>query len=960
LKLFLSAFKLAFLPASVDYQPRSKPMVTLLSPIWLVLVIPLLAGWWLWKPSSRLLHYARLATLLLILLALCGLAVRLPSRAGTVVIVADRSLSMPANSDAAEREAIELVQRAMSSNDRLAVVSFGQTAAIERSPQTGAFAGFTNQISPDASNLNEAVEKALALIPQSSPGKILVISDGRWTGKEPASAAARAASRGIAIDFRSLQRSTANDLAIAQIDAPVTVTPGEAFMITAWVKSPVSQDVNFEMRRSGQILAAGKTNVIAGLNRLTFRDLAEAPGAQSYAIKITGSNADDPIPENNIAKVLVGVQGPKPLLLVTSSDNSGLARLLTSGGLKLKTSKPEDCDWSLDALAQFSGVVIENVQADKITARGMEAISAWVTETGAGLMMTGGKHAYGPGGYFKSPLEAVMPVSMELRQEHRKLALAIVVAMDRSGSMAAPVSGNRTKMDLANLAAVQVLDLLAANDEFGVVAVDSSSHIIADLKPLEGQAAKVRSDILRVDSGGGGIFIFEALSTSAEMLLRAKAGTRHIILFADAADSEEPGKYIELLQQCEQAGITVSVIGLGKPTDSDADLLRDIAKRGNGQIYFTESAEELPRLFAQDTIIVARSTFLEATTPIQTTGGLVTLAGKQFTNLPSIGGYNLCYLRPKANLAAITTDEYNAPVVAAWQAGSGRVLTYTGEADGDYTGAIAGWKDAGQFFTSLARWTAGDAANLPGNMLVTQEVKNGVSVIRLHLDPDRDELAQRAAGSEALSELPKVTTLRGTIGSKPVSEKSEMRWADADTLEVSIPLNGRETALSTIEIPGASPLSLAPVTLPYSPEFKPVDADEGQIALARLAQATGGKERLELSGVWKDLPRQPRLIELAPWLLMLAIALLLAEVLERHTGLISARLLPVLQTGLRREGKASPQPVAASSIKPPVDSDSSQPTKESSAAETDKLAEPARILGALKQARDKAEERIKR
>src|SRR4029434_9317172 len=100
---------------------------------------------------------------------------------------------------------------------------------------------------------------------------------------------------------------------------------------------------------------------------------------------------------------------------------------------------------------------------------------------------------------------------------------------------------------------------------------------------------------LKIDSGGGGIFIFEALSTSAEMLLKAKAGTRHIILFADAADSEEPGKYRELLAQCQEEGITVSVIGLVKPTDVDADLLRDIVKRGNGQIFFTESAEELPR-----------------------------------------------------------------------------------------------------------------------------------------------------------------------------------------------------------------------------------------------------------------------------------------------------------------------------------------------------------------------------
>ncbi|HMV82676.1 MAG TPA: VWA domain-containing protein [Blastocatellia bacterium] len=921
-------------------------MVTLLHPIWLALAIPLLVAWWVWKPSSKFVRHARLATLLLILPALCGLAVKLPSRAGTVVIVADRSLSMPANAEAAERETIELIQRAMSSDDRLAVVSFGQTAAIERSPQTGAFAGFANQISPDASNLSDAIEKALALIPSGSPGKILVISDGHWTGKEPAGTAARAASRGIAIDYRALQRSTANDLAIAQIDAPVTVTPGEGFMITAWVKSPVAQEINYELRRGGQTLAAGKTQVSAGLNRLTFRDLAESPGAQNYNLKISAAG-NDPIPENNSAKILVGVLGPRPLLVVSSSESSGLARLLADGGLKLKVSKPEDCEWTLEWLAQYSGVLIENVQAEKITTRGMEALTAWVTETGAGLMMTGGKHAYGPGGYFKSPLEAVLPVSMELRQEHRKLSLAIVVAMDRSGSMAVPVGGGRTKMDLANLAAVQVLDLLSPNDEFGVVAVDSSSHIIADLKPIENNASRIRNDVLKVDSGGGGIFIFEALGTSAEMLLKAKAGTRHIILFADAADSEEPGSYRELLKQCEQAGITVSVIGLGKPSDSDAYLLRDIAARGNGQIYFTESAEELPRLFAQDTIVVARSTFLEAATPIQPTGGLVTLTGKQFTGLPAIGGYNLCYLRPNANLATVTTDEYGAPVVASWQAGSGRVLTYTGEADGDYTGAIAGWKDAGDYFTSLARWTAGDTANLPGNMLLTQEVKNGVSRIQLHLDPERDENGQDVRA-------PKVNTLRGVPGSKPASEKAELRWTDADTMEVSIPLNGSETALSTVEIPGASPVTLAPVTLPYSPEFKPADSAEGQAALGRLALATGGKERLELAGVWKDLPRQQRLIELAPWLLLTAILLLLLEVLERHSGLLTAGVFPKLQAKLQRKPKSESVPIVTQPVSKPAKAPA---TSQVESLEPAQSTEPAAIFIALQQARQKAKER---
>ena len=89
--------------------------------------------------------------------------------------------------------------------------------------------------------------------------------------------------------------------------------------------------------------------------------------------------------------------------------------------------------------------------------------------------MTGGQKSYGPGGYFKSPLERVMPVSMEMRREHRKLSVAVVVALDRSGSMAMPAGGGREKIDLADLGTVQVLDLLSPMDEIGVFAVDTDA-----------------------------------------------------------------------------------------------------------------------------------------------------------------------------------------------------------------------------------------------------------------------------------------------------------------------------------------------------------------------------------------------------------------------------------------------------------------------------------------------------
>ena len=919
--------------------------MTLLHPIWLLLLIPLIISLRVWKPPSRLLGILRLAMLSLILLAMCGLAVKLPSRAGTVVVVTDRSQSMPPDSEAKQKEAIDLIQGAMGNNVNLAVLSFGRAAAIEQSPQSGKFAGFVNEVHGDASDLNGAIEKAMALIPRGAPGRLLMLSDGRWTGKDPSGVAAQAAARNIALDYRSMQRDSTNDVAISHIDAPEVVTPGESFMLAVWVRAPVPSEVSFELLRGNQRLAVGTRQVPSGLSRLIFRDKAIRPGTHQYTVRITGTDAD-PVPENNSAKILVGIEGPRPILHITTAADSGLARLLQAGGLDIKTAPPAAYHWSLDELSGYSAVLVENVLADEIGLHGMENLAVWVKETGAGFMMTGGKHAYGPGGYFRSPLEPIMPVSMELRQEHRKLALAIVVAMDRSGSMSMTVGGGRTKMHLANLATVEVLDMLSPMDEFGVVAVDSSPHIIANLAQVENQS-HVRGKILRIGSQGGGIFVYEALSAAARMLLKAQAGTRHIILFADAADSEQPGRYRELLEECRKANITVSVVGLGTASDVDAELLRDIARRGVGRSFFTENAEELPRLFAQDTFVVARSTFIDEPTTVRTTGGMVSLAGRGYRITSPIGGYNLCYIRPDANLAAVTVDEYKAPVVAAWQAGIGRVLCYTGEADGAHTGPIAGWGDVGNFLTSLVRWTAGDSGALPGGMLLTQKVKNGINVVELHLDPDRE--------GEVFRELPTVTVLRGVVGETPTVDKTELSWTAADTLSVDIPIHGAETVLTTVEVPGGGNISLPPVCLPYSPEFKPANTESGLATMERLAKVTDGKQRINLGEIWDDLPRQPRLISLQPWLLILALILLLLEVLERRTGLLSVRhgrrfVETVSQRILGKERPATQVTV------PPTVEETSPSTPE----ESETPSERDGMLDALSQARKRASGRTGR
>jgi Mg-chelatase subunit ChlD len=932
--------------------------MTLTWPFWLILIIPAVLLLWLWPMPSRLLTGLRALTMLLLLMALCGLSLVMPSRRGVVVMVADRSLSMPAGSKERQIEAAALLQRSMSTGDQLAVVSFGQRTAVEQPPQATQFSGFVSDVGGDASNLAEAVELALSLVPPHSPGRLLVLSDGCATGRDVATAATQAAAVGIPVDYRSLSRTGTGDLAVERLDVPSAVGEGEGFLITAWVNSPRSQEVVYELRRNERVIGQGKRSLPTGRSRLVFRDKVADAGSNAYALSVraTAETPADPVPENNTARFLVGVRGTKPILCI-SPEGSSLAKVLTAGGLKIDRKAAEQCRWTLADLAGYSAVLIEDTPAGRIGNRGMESLAAWVKQAGGGLLTTGGRNAYGTGGYFKSPLEEVLPVSMELRREHRKFSLAIVVALDRSGSMAAPVPGGRMKMDLANLATAEVLNQLSAMDQFGCLAVDEKAHEIVPLSDVTDKAA-MQEKILRIESMGGGIYVHEALSRAAAMIATAKAGTRHIILFSDANDSEEPGAYQALLEKITKAGITVSVIGLGTDKDVDAGLLKDIAKLGGGQCMFTEDANELPRLFAQDTFLVARSAFQEELTAVRATAGLSALTPQAFGELPQVGGYNLCYLRPGANLAAVTLDEYQAPLVAAWQAGSGRVLSFTGQADGPYSGPLAKWPRAGDFYSSLSRWVSPPDQGLGSNMLLTQDLRGSVCRVQLHLDSERSAAPFRSP--------PKLTVLRQQQGDKPQVEPWPLSWTSADVLSVDVPLGGDQTLLTSLEVPGVGRTTLPPVCLPYSAEYAPRDGAEGERTLQQLARATGGTERIDLASTWGAIPQKPRLVPLAPWLLLAATVVFLFEVLQRRTGLLSIRWrMPAIRIRRPRRTTAISEPAVAASRDSrvsdvqPASKGPSPASQETSAPKPEPVAPKENVADALAQARERARHRTR-
>src|SRR5262249_831080 len=132
-----------------------------------------------------------------------------------------------------------------------------------------------------------------------------------------------------------------------------------------------------------------------------------------------------------------------------------------------------------------------------------------------------------------------------------------------------------------------------------------------------GDPASILTEVRKIESMGGGIFIYEALEAAAAQIIHAPQANKHILLFADANDSEHELNYKDLMACLTKAGTSVSLLGLGTEQDKDAELLKDIAARGKGTIYFTEDAAQLTQFFPADTLTYPRNSYVTEPAPVQ-------------------------------------------------------------------------------------------------------------------------------------------------------------------------------------------------------------------------------------------------------------------------------------------------------------------------------------------------------
>jgi Mg-chelatase subunit ChlD len=845
--------------------------------LWLLLLlVPLWALAWLTPsrraPAGRWVSLAiRSLLIAALVLALAGARVVTPTADLTTVFLVDRSDSIAPDARARADEFVRAAQGAMPTGDRAAVVDFGADALVAQMP--GAPAAEPTAPAAGATNIQQAVELGLALLPAETNKRMVLLSDGGENAGAAQAAARLAAARGVPLSYVDLGAPPGTPEAlIAELHAPAAVRAGQSFELTVTVESNAAEAAHLRILGDGQPVAERDVTLQPGINRFPVPVDARGAGFQRYRAELTPQQ--DARAENNAAEALVQVTGPPKVLLVEGQPGAGqnLKDALAAAQVQADLVAPAGLPQGLGPLGAYGAVALINVPASALPPNSLADLGAYVHDLGKGLVMIGGDQSYGLGGYAKTPVEAALPVSMEAPTSTTRPRLAIVYLLDKSSSMDACLCRGpsrdkdgffdhkgRAKIDLGKDAVIASVKVLNQQDNAGVIAFDSVAHTIVPLQPGP-QPDAVQQAIGPIPPKGA-TNVAAGLQAAADALRQSDAQLKHVIVLTDGWSQE--GDPMGIAQQMRQAGITLSVVAEGV---GSSPALQQLADAGGGRYFPVASMNDVPQIFLQETMQASSNFMVEQPFTPQYGAKTPILSGLE-GGLPALYGYN--GTTPKQTATIALADPGGAPVLAQWQYGLGRAVAWTSDTKAKWARDWITWPEFPRFAAQLVGWTLPSAAEQP--LSVDIRPSGGQTEIEVALpNPElaRDGLDLRATviGPDgAKQEIPLAAqaagVYRATIASPPQGTYM---------VQVAGARGGQVLAQAT-----------AALVVPYSAEYRSGQANPA--LLAELAQATGGARLEQLADAFAPADqRAGGAREIAWQLLLVALALLPIDILARR------------------------------------------------------------------------------
>ncbi|WP_047985249.1 VWA domain-containing protein [Ornithinibacillus californiensis] len=669
-------------------------------PLFLLLLIPVIAVSFLFWTSvslqsmleKRIILFLRLLIFSFIILALCGPFIKLPVQGVTTVFVVDHSESVR-NQQQEMYGTIEKAIEGMNEKDSYAIVTVAEEAVVSQTISTrekGIIS--TNIVEKNAfTNLEDGLQVASSLLSSNSNGRIVLMTDGNENMGDVKRQVNLLNSQQIEVDVFPFQTSIERDVVLENFDVPNNLFHGEQTTINTTITSTIDTTTRLRISKNNETIIDEEIPVKQGTNVYSFDYLIESTGSHSFQAEI--SSPDDGIPQNNVSYAISNVQGTPSVLLVEGTPDEGrnIASVFEASGLIVDSSRPDLLPTTLTGILDYETIIFSNVSATDITQEQMDIIESAVKDFGIGFIMTGGNQSFGLGGYFKTPIEQILPVEMDLKGKKELPSLGMVIVLDRSGSM----SGY--KMDLAKEAAARSVELLREQDTLGFIAFDDQPWQIIETGPLANK--EEAAEQIRSITEGGGTNIFPALEKAYEQLEPLNLKRKHIILLTDG-HSATNFDYLELIGEGLENNITLSTVAIG--SDADHALLEELAEEGTGRYYDVYDASTIPSILSRETILTTR-TYIEDN-PFYPT----VIEGNEWNPIFSEGVPQMnVYVAtdPKSRAESILISDKGDPVLIRWQYGLGNTIAWTSDILGTWSGDWPTWEKWPMLWNEMVSWS---------------------------------------------------------------------------------------------------------------------------------------------------------------------------------------------------------------------------------------------------------------
>lgn len=595
----------------------------------------------------------------------------------SVVYAVDLSDSIGDQSSVSALEFVTKTVTQKPQKDEAGLIVFGREASVELPPSKSfPFEAINSQIAKDATNLEQTLGLAAALIKDENQGRIVLISDGTATEGNLSRVLDELKARNIAVDVLPIQYRYSNEVWLERLELPQTVKLNQAFEAVTVLNSLTPGEGKLVLKQNGKLIREQDVKFQAGKNRFTFPLNLTSAGYYDYAVSIMVPRSHDQLLQNNTVLNDLYLDGEGRVLIVNDSqgdprDWTKLKSLISESKRAVEVKEAFEMPRDPAALQPYDVILFVNVGTDAFDPIQLKAVHDGIFDLGIGFAMIGGRNSFGPGGYHKTVIEDALPVSMDVSQKKVLPKGALVIVLHTCEFP----EGNTWAKRITK----QAIKVLSPQDEVGVLDYEQNVQWVFEITPVknyEELATKINAA-----SPGDMPNFADTMRRGLDGLKKNDAATKHMIIISDG-DPVPPTP--ELIQDFVDNQVSCSMVAIAPHGGQEISKMRSIANVTNGRYYFPSDPEELPSIFIKEAKTLRRNMLQEKTfvPEVQFVSSIL----KGIDAFPPLHGYVLTSAKKTAQLilrAPPDEPESSAsdvdPILAVWRYGLGATAAFTSD-----------------------------------------------------------------------------------------------------------------------------------------------------------------------------------------------------------------------------------------------------------------------------------------